>query len=185
MTVADPSSGISTIDHLGPAPPDGRPRRSWLHAATTATLVAIVAVAVVDGVGWWDVYGPDTATVNASGGGYELSVVHATVSRPALATPFNITVTRPGGFDAPVTVVVDRAYLGMWDENGLVPAPAAETTRGDWLEWEFDPPAGDTLSIVYDARIEPGAQSGRDGAVGIVEDDEIVVAIDFHTAVRP
>ena len=111
--------------------------------------------------------------------------MHGTVSRPALATPFEIFVTRPGGFEGPVTVVVDRAYLGMWDENGLLPAPAAETTRDEWVEWEFDPPAGDTLSIVYDGRIEPGAQSGRDGAVGIVEDDEIVVAVDFHTAVRP
>ena len=185
MTVADPSHGISTIDHLAAVPSEGRPRRSWLHAATTAALVAIVAVACIDGLGWWDAFGVDTATVNASGGGYDLSVRYGTVSRPALATPFEITVTRPGGFDGPVTVVVDRAYLGMWDENGLVPAPAAETTRGEWVEWEFDPPAGDTLSIAYDARIEPGAQSGRDGAVGIVEDDEIVVAVEFHTAVRP
>ena len=185
MTVADPSNGISTIDHLGPATSARRPRRSWLHAGTTAALAAIVAVAVVDGLGWWDVYGVDTATANASGGGYELSVRHGTVTRPALATPFEITVTRLGGFEGPVNVVVDRAYLGMWDENGLLPAPAAETTRDEWVEWEFDPPAGDTLSIVYDARIEPAAQSGRDGAVDVVEDDEIVVAVAFHTAVRP
>jgi len=185
MTVADASRGISTIDHLGPAPSGRRPSRSWLHTGTTVALVVIVAVACIDGLGWWDVYGVDTATVDAAGSGYELSVRHGTVSRPALATPFEITVTRRGGFDGPVTVVVDRAYLAMWDENGLVPAPAAETTRGEWVEWEFDPPAGDTLAIAYDARIEPGAQTGRDGAVGIVEDDEIVVAVDFHTAVRP
>ena len=94
-------------------------------------------------------------------------------------------MTRPGGFDGPVTIVVDRAYLAMWDENGLVPAPAAETTNGPWVEWEFDPPTGDTLVVTYDARIEPGAQSGRDGAVAVVEDGGVVVSVTFHTKVRP
>jgi hypothetical protein len=179
MTLA----GGSTIDGLRPA--TGRRGRSLLHAATTVGLAAIVAVAVIDGIGWWDVVGVDTTTVRATGGGYELEVRHGTVTRPALATPFEISVARPGGFDGPVTVVVDRRYLAMWDENGLVPAPAAETTRGDWVEWEFDPPAGESLDIAFDARIEPGAQSGRDGAVGVVVDDQIVTSVSFHTAVRP
>ena len=63
----------------------------------------------------------------------------------------------------------------MWDENGLVPAPSAETTRGEWVEWEFDPPDGDELTVFYDARIEPAAQSGRSGEVAVLEDGVPVV----------
>jgi hypothetical protein len=148
-------------------------------------LVAVVATATIDGLGWWDVVGVDSATVRASGGGYDLEVRYGTVTRPALATPFEISVRRSGGFDEPVTVVVDRRYLSMWDENGLVPAPTAETTRGEWVEWEFDPPPGDTLDIMFDARIEPGAQSGHDGFVGVLEDDSVVASVSFHTTVRP
>ena len=53
------------------------------------------------------------------------------------------------------------------------------------MRWEFDPPPGDTLAIAYDARIEPAAQSGRDGTVAVLEDDRPVVHVEFHTAVRP
>lgn len=73
----------------------------------------------------------------ATGGGYQLEVRHAPTSRPAPATPFDITVRRPGGFDGPVTVAVTAEYLRMWDENGLVPAPSAETTDGEWVVWEL------------------------------------------------
>ena len=107
------------------------------------------------------------------------------MTRPALATPFEIVVSRNGGFSAPVTILVDRAYLAMWDENGLVPAPSAETTRDEWVEWEFDPPTGDTLTVWYDARIEPGAQSGRDGSVAVLEGGQAVVTVEFSTRVWP
>ena len=100
-----------------------RPKRFWLHAATTLGLCVIIGLAVVDGFGLLDVYGVDTSTVRASGGGYDLEVRYGTVSRPALATPFEIVVRRAGGFDEPVVIAVDRSYLAMWDENGLTPRP--------------------------------------------------------------
>ena len=74
----------------------------------------------------------------------------------------------------------------MWDENGLVPAPSAETVMGPWVVWEFDPPIGDTLLVSYDARIEPAAQEGRSGAVAVLdEDDAVIVQVDFTTRVWP
>jgi hypothetical protein len=174
--------GISTVEHVRQT---STRRRSWLYGITTAALVVVVGLACIEGAGWIDAYGVNSATVRASGGGYDLSVDYGSVTRPALATPFEIVVSRADGFDQPVTVVVDRAYLSIWDENGLVPAPASETVRGEWVEWEFDPPSGNALTIMYDARIEPGVQSGQDGAVGVIEDDAIVAEVRFHTAVRP
>lgn len=156
----------------------GRPQ-SWFYGVFTVALTLLLALSFLG------VYGVRDTTVRASGGGYDLEVRYAEASRPALATPFAITVTKPGGFDGPVTVAITAEYLAMWDENGLSPAPSSETTDGDWLVWEFDPPVGDTLSIGYDARIEPAAQNGERGQVQVREDDEPVVTVSFETEVLP
>jgi hypothetical protein len=176
---------ISTVDGLQAAPRRELRNRRWRYGTTTFVLTALMALGVVDALGWFDTYGVDDDTVRASGGGYDLAVRYGTVTRPALATPFEIVVSRDGGFSAPVTILVDRAYLAMWDENGLVPAPSAETARDEWVEWEFDAPTGDTLTVWYDARIEPGAQSGRDGSVAVLDDGQPVVTVEFSTKVLP
>jgi hypothetical protein len=176
---------ISTIEDIDRGSPGELRQRRRRYGATTLTLSAIMALGVIDALDWWSAYGVDDATARASRGGYDLAVRYPTVSRPALASPFEIVVTRPGGFDGPVTIAIDQSYLEMWDENGLLPAPAAETSRGDMVEWEFDPPAGETLTVWYDARIEPAAQTGRSGSVAVIVEDETVVAADFATRLRP
>ena len=177
--------GLSTINGLEPETDRVLAKRRSLYAATTIVLTLIMALGVVDAVGWVDAYGVDTATVRAEGAGHSLEVSYPSVSRPALASPFEIVVARPGGFDGPVTLAVTAEYLKMWDENGLVPAPASETSDGEWVIWEFEPPVGDELTIFYDARIEPGVQSGRSGRVAVVDDDEHVLVVEFRTEVRP
>jgi hypothetical protein len=174
--------------HIGG--PEGRAfraKRRLAYRATAAALTLLVAAAVVDATGAVDVYGPDTSTVRDRGGGFDLAVRYGTVSRPALSTPFEITVTRAGGFDdEPVHIAVLADYLLMWDLNGIVPAPAAEVAQGDWVVWEMDPPpTGDVLHVVYEARVEPGEQSGRDGEVAILVDDEPVASVTFETRLRP
>jgi hypothetical protein len=161
-------------------------KRRLGYAITTGLLSALMALVVIDATGGPDLGGVDTETIEDEADGLTLEVRYATVSRPALATPFDIRVTQPGGFDLPVRVAVDQGYLRMWDENGLVPAPASETVMGPWLVWEFDPPIGDTLLISYDARIEPAAQSGRDGAVAVLgSDDQPLAELSFTTRVLP
>ena len=181
----DESEPISTVGDLAPEGGRSPVTRGLLHAVTTAVLTIIIGLAVLDGLDVADVYGVDTATAEASGGGYDLAVRYGTVTRPALATPFEIVVTHDGGFDGPITIAVDRAYLAMWDENGLVPAPSAEVSDDEWVEWEFDAPSGDTLAVFYDARIEPAAQSGRAGRVAVLEDDRAVAEVRFETRVLP
>jgi len=176
---------VSTIEGLVPESDRDLAKRRVLYAVTTTVLSVIMGLGVIDAFGWFDTYGVDTATVRAEGGGYVLEVVYPSVSRPALASPFEITVTRPGGFDGPVDVAITREYLKMWDENGLVPAPASETSAGEWVRWEFEPPDGDQLVVFYDARIEPAAQSGQTGRVAVIDDGEAVVAVEFRTEVRP
>ena len=126
---ADEFEPISTVSDLAPEGGRSPVTRGLLHAVTTAVLTIIIGLAVLDGLDVADVYGVDTATAEASGGGYDLAVRYGTVSRPALATPFEIVVTHDGGFDGPITIAVDRAYLAMWDENGLVPAALGGDVR--------------------------------------------------------
>jgi hypothetical protein len=170
--------------------PDGRSagtKRRVLYGTTTSVLVLIVGLALVDATGTVDVYGVDTAHARATGGGHELDVRYGTVSRPGIATPFEITVRRAGGFSGPVTLAVAADYLSVWDENGLDPQPASETATADTLVWEFDPPAeGDTLVVSYDARIEPAAQRGKRGRVAVLDDaNDEIVSVTFRTNVRP
>jgi hypothetical protein len=160
-------------------------RRRWLHRITIGTLMAILGLAVLDGVDLIDAYGVDTEVITAEASGVHLAVTYPTVARPALAAPFRIEVSREGGFDDSVLVAVKRSYLELWDLNGIVPAPAGETNDGDWVVWEFDPPEGDALRVTYEARIEPGVQAPREGSVAFVSDGERAPRVDFTTAVRP
>ncbi|CAN5696234.1 MAG: hypothetical protein ACR2HP_07790 [Ilumatobacteraceae bacterium] len=175
----------STIDQLVTAPPPQLARLRALHLVTTMVLAALLGLGVLDLFGVLPVYGVEVERVSAAGGGYELEVLYSTVSRPALATPFEITVTRPGGFDAPIELALSQQYLTLFDENGLSPAPSAETSLGPFVLWEFDPPEGDTLTVYFDARIEPQLQLGVTGEVAVIEDGAPVVQVEFHTAIRP
>ena len=128
-----PSSGSTVLDIDEGTDAEIR-RRRRRYGLTTAALSLLMALGVVDALGWIDTYGVDDDVVSAEGGGYELRVRYPSVSRPALASPFEIEVTRPEGFDVPVEIAVDRAYLEMWDENGLVPAPSTERSTGRWVD---------------------------------------------------
>lgn len=176
---------LPTAEGFAPEPEEMLRKRRLLYLISTLALTTVMTLAVLDAFGWTRVFGVRSAEVSASGGGFQLRVQYGALSRPALATPFEIRVTRDGGFSGPITIGVDRQYLKLWDENGLFPAPSAETGGADMVEWEFDPPSGDQLVVTYDARIEPAAQSGRDGFVAILVDGEPVVSVDFTTQVRP
>jgi hypothetical protein len=160
--------------------------RRRLYRLTTLVLVVVLAGALVDAAGIYPTYGVDTRHATASAGGYELEVRYGAVTRPALATPFDIEVRRPGGFDGPVTVAVSSEYLSIWDENGLDPSPSKETASPGVLEWEFDPPRGDALAISFDARIEPAAQQGKPGMVAVLDPEgATLVSVSFRTRLRP
>ena len=175
-------SGTSTL----PDGPSTHDKRRIGYSLTTLCLVGVMLAAMLDALPSVAILGVDSQTTRASAGGIDLAVTYGEVSRPALATPFDIEVHQAGGFDGPVRVAVDQEYLRMWDENGLVPAPSAEAVMGPWVVWEFDPPVGDTLFISYDARIEPAAQEGRSGAVAVLDpDDAILVQVEFTTRVWP
>jgi hypothetical protein len=155
-------------------------RRRRLVVNSFAVVIGLVFLA-----GLLNLPGVRSTTARSRAGELELAVVHGQVSRGGLATPFDITVSRPGGFAAPVVVGVTRDYLSIFDENGLDPDPASATTMGEWLLWEFEPPIGDTLEISFDARIEPAVQRGKSGDVAVFDGGREVVAVHLRTTVLP
>jgi hypothetical protein len=160
-------------------------RRRALHVFVAALLSLLMVGAVLDGLDVLDTIGPDEAVVRSTGGGFALEVEHPSITRPALASVFRIRIQREGGFDEPVQLAISRSYLESWDLNGIMPAPSGETSLGDWIVWEFDPPPGDELLITYESRIEPGEQSTTRGEAAVLVEDEPVARVDFKTKVRP
>ena len=166
-----------------PAPTDiPRQRR-----ARTGRRVFVVLLGVFLLLGALGFYGVRKTSASAAGGGYEVSVDYASVSRPGVATPWSFEVRRPGGFPDGVTVAVTSAYFDVFDENGLGPAPAEETTDGDLTVWRFAPTPSDTLSVSFDARIEPGVQlTTAKGELSVLgPDGQPAVTVAFRTFVMP
>lgn len=167
---------------------DGGPaqirRRRLLYWLTTTVLCLVVASAVADVFG--PVLGVDAASVSSrAADGTTLTVEHPAVTRPALASPFSIEVTRRGGFDAPLELAVSRPWIEVWDENGMYPAPSSEVGDDQWVVWVFEPPDGDTFRFFYDARLEPAQQQGVRGAVELRDGREVLASVRFETQVRP
>ena len=90
----------------------------------------LALVVVVALVGLLGVKSATTSTRMADG--TEVEVEYGRITRPGLATPWAITVNRPGGFDGPITVRSTSSYFDLFDENGLDPDPAAATQTGEW-----------------------------------------------------
>ena len=86
-----------------------------------------------------------------------------------------------------VTVAGTSSYFDAFDENGLGPAPVEETTDGDLTIWRFSPTSSATLSVSFDARIEPGVQletvKGELSVLG--PEGRPVVTVAFETFVMP
>ena len=132
--------------------------------------------------------GVRTGTTLARDGGYSVEVLHAETSRPGLATPFSLDVSTVDGSALPdtVTLRLDSSYLAMFDFNGLQPTPSMTFSTEEWTWWAFDVPTGQaSLHVEVDARLEPGVQWARSGAVALDIDGERQVSVDFTTWVMP
>lgn len=151
-------------------------------------IVSVSLVSVVVLVGLLGFLGVRSTTASASANGFTLQVHHASITRPGLATPFGLRISREDGSPLPDTITtrITSSYLAMFDENSLDPQPASSFQSDEWTWWTFQVPedAG-TLAISFDARLEPAVQRGQRATVAVEVDDEPVVAVDFETRVMP
>ncbi|MDP1820581.1 MAG: hypothetical protein Q8K58_11930 [Acidimicrobiales bacterium] len=169
-----------------PAPNDlGRLRRS--HRLRTVFFVVLSAFLLAGALG---AYGVRHREASATGGGYELTVRYPTVTRPGLASVWSVEVRSTDGSPLAGTIALATTadYFAIYDENGLDPDPVSAMTDGEDIVWEFEPSDGaTTLSVEFDARIEPAVQlSKRPGRTSVLDDDGAPVAtVDYRTWVLP
>jgi hypothetical protein len=164
------------------------PERSDLlrsRRARTARRAFMAVVVAFVALGLSGLLGVRSRVTTVAGGGFELTVTYAQVSRPGLATPWSMEIRHAGGFDGPITVSTKTSYLDLFDENGFDPEPSTSTATADAVIWEFEPPDGDTLGISLDARVEPGTQWGRAGETSVLVDGKPVVTAKYKTWVMP
>lgn len=134
---------------------------------------ALLAIGCFVVAGLLGAYGVHAERISATGSeGLEVELTYPSRARPALAVPYELQITRAGGFDGPIEVSTSTSYLEMFDENGRNPEPAESTTDAETTTWTFDPPAGDTLVIWLDTRIEPGVQWRRTGTTRVRTGDD-------------
>ncbi|MGH9264596.1 MAG: hypothetical protein ACRD1D_07885 [Acidimicrobiales bacterium] len=167
-----------------PDPPD----ISTLTRARMGRRIFVTLLAAFLALGALGFYGVRTRTASASGGGYEVTVRYASVSRPGLATPWSVEISRPGGFPEGLTLAVTSSYFDAFDENGFSPTPVEETDDGVRTVWQFAPSEADTIEVSLDARIEPGVQwETVKGRVEVLSGPtgSAVVEVDFSTFVMP
>lgn len=108
------------------------------------------------------------------------------VSRPGLATPFEMRVRRDGGFEGPVLVAVTHDYYDLFLISSMRPAAEAEWTAGDLLIWRFGQPDGDLLTVKLDARVRAGRHRSAGGIVAVIDRrGEIVVDTEIETFIVP
>ncbi len=153
-------------------------RALWWRRGVLAVLTVFVLAALGQQLG------VRTDRVGATDGELTVSLRYADRARGALAVPFTILVERPGGFDEPIEVRTRQSYLAIFDDNGFEPEPTSMTTEDGEVIWAFDPPPGDTLQIILDARIEPGVFGRERGATTVTTDGD-TVTLEYTTWVAP
>ena len=96
-----PQSSLADVDD-GP-----EPRAVWGRRVSIAALLVFVVAGLAGFLG------VRTATSTATEGAYELSVSYASIARAGLDVPWQVTVTREGGYDKELILAVTGDYFDI------------------------------------------------------------------------
>lgn len=161
--------------------------RSWIRFDEGLRYIAYAVVfgAVIASLSGFA--GLRTREVTATNDDLTLTVTYAQITRPGIATPFEIAIDREGSATLPdeLSVEVPSEYMDMFDENGLDPEPETATSDGTTETWTFRPGEAPTLVIDFDARLQPNIHSGRSATVSVSAPGSESVEVRLRTWVLP
>jgi hypothetical protein len=164
-----------------------RSRMQVLYRTFAAVVTAIVVFAVVEEVAGWHGYGMDHHTTRAEGGGYELEVTYATVTRGGLATPLSITVRGRAPITTPLTLSISQPYIDGFLTSGVSPQPSSEASTGDaWLV-TLEPSGTDEITLDWDMTARPsGWFVTRHADIAVLDENGHPAAtVKISTGIRP
>ena len=146
-------------------------------------LSLLLVVVLAGGTG---LLGVRTAITSANRAGYTLGVTYASVARAGLDVPWQVRISKPGGFGKEVTVAVTGDYFDIYETQGFTPEPSASVRDATTLYLTFDAPDGDVFTVDYDAYIQPSSQVGRDATVSVVDAElQPLVSVTIDTRLLP
>jgi hypothetical protein len=148
--------------------------------------IGLVALGIVVLAGLLNLLGVRRDVVSSEADGYRLVVEYASVTRPGLASPWEVEVTHDGGFDGPVTLATNADYFDRFDFNQLYPEPASTASRGDVVLLTFEEIEDDRLVVRFDGRATPTFTFGlAEASTGLEIDGREIVRVDYTTVVMP
>ena len=160
------------------------PRQERLALGGRRSILALLLVIVLAGIS--GLLGVRSSTATDEGGGYELSVEHASIARAGLDVPWQVTVTHEGGFEKTITLAVTGNYFDIYETQGFTPEPSSSIRDAETLYLTFDAPQDDTFTVDYDAYIQPSSQRGRAATVSVVDAElRPLASVDIDTHLLP
>ena len=146
------------------------------------TRAGLVLMALVVAAGATGLLGTRTATKRATAGDKVLMVTYPAISRSGQPAQMHVRVTSGSGFDGPVRITLCDDLFDDLDFQNWYPNPSKETGDATRLEYEFDPPDGNTFEVSLDARSAPGQFGGvEDCKVSLLEKKAEVASVTFHS----
>jgi hypothetical protein len=137
-------------------------------------------------LGLLNVFGSKSGMASATANGYTLRVTFPQATRSSLPVKWLLVVTHPGGFPGPVRIGIPEAYFNLFDFNNFYPTPSGTLNEGGTLIMVFDPPAGDTLTVLLDARTQAGLRTGMGTTTAVVDhSNRTIVSVHYTTRVVP
>lgn len=153
--------------------------------AMWARRAMLTAMALVVAADLFSLLGVHTSSVSAEDNGYAVTLDYPSVARAGLDTPWQATVTHPGGFGKQLTLAVTGSYFNIFETQGFHPNPSDETRDGQTLYLTFTAPPGDTFVVDFDTYVQPASQQGRSATLTVIDGGVRQVSVDFHTRLMP
>jgi hypothetical protein len=160
---------------------EGSPAQAIWGRRLFVTVLVLLVLAGIAGF-----LGVRTSSSTAVDGEYELTLQHASIARAGIDVPWQVTVTRQGGYDKELILAVTGDYFDIYETQGFTPDPSAATRDSETLYLTFDAPPGEVFTVSYDAYIQPSSQRGNDGSVSVLgPDGQPMATVDFDTWLWP
>lgn len=148
--------------------------------------LGVGALTVLVAAGLFGLLGDQTAVVEArSGDSMHLRVTYASSARPGQDVPFEIEVSDPAGLAPQITLALTADYLDIYETQGWYPATTDETRDDEWLYLTFATQEQPTMTVGFDAYIQPNSVRGRQGQVAVVVDGVPRDPVSFRTQLFP